>query len=197
MKNHHPEISEDRLFFFEREEVIIDDFDTVGLILDIGGGGRGVIGELKGQQVIAIDPSKPELEGAADGPLKIIMDATNLQFLDETFHTATSFYTLMYIKTFEAHEKVFVEVYRVLASGGRFLIWDANFPARFDKQKDIAVFPLTVKLPKEEIDTAYGVLWPENGRIVSYYLQLADDAGFEVVSTREDGQQLFLELQKP
>lgn len=196
MKNHHPEISEDRLFFFEREEVIVDDFDTVGLILDIGGGGRGVIGELKGQQVIAIDPSKPELEGAADGPLKIIMDATNLQFLDETFHTATSFYTLMYIKTFEAHEKVFGEVYRVLASGGRFLIWDANFPARFDKQKDIAVFPLTVKLPKEEIDSAYGVLWPENGRIVSYYLQLADDAGFEVVSTREDGQQLFLELQK-
>jgi len=197
MKNHHPEISEERLFFFEREEVIVDDFDTVGLILDIGGGGRGVIGELKGQQVIAIDPSKPELEGAADGPLKIIMDATNLQFLDETFHTATSFYTLMYIKTFEAHEKVFVEVYRVLASGGRFLIWDANFPARIDKQKDIAVFPLTVKLPEEEIDTAYGVLWPENGRIVSYYLQLADDAGFEVVSTREDGQQLFLELQKP
>ena len=196
MKNHHPEISEDRLVFFEREEVIVDDFDTVGLILDIGGGGRGVIGELKGQQVIAIDPSKSELEGAVDGPLKIIMDATNLQFLDETFHTVTSFYTLMYIKTFEAHEIVFGEVYRVLASGGRFLIWDANFPARFDKQKDIAVFPLTVKLPKEEIDSAYGVLWPENGRIVSYYLQLADDAGFEVVSTREDGQQLFLELQK-
>lgn len=197
MKNHHPEISEDRLFFFEREEVIIDDFDTVGLILDIGGGGRGVIGELKGQQVIAIDPSKPELEGAVDGPLKIIMDATNLQFLDETFHTATSFYTLMYMKTFDAHEKVFGEVYRVLASGGRFLIWDANFPTRLDKQKDIAVFPLTVKLPKEEIDATYGALWPENGRIVSYYVQLADNAGFEVISTREEGQQLFLELQKP
>lgn len=103
VKNHLPEISEDRLFFFEREEVIVDDFDTVGLILDIGGGGRGVIGELKNQQVIAIDPSKRELEGAVDGPLKIIMDATNLQFLDETFHTATSFYTLMYIKTFDAH----------------------------------------------------------------------------------------------
>lgn len=197
MKNHHPEISEDRLFFFEREEVIVDDFDTVGLILDIGGGGRGVIGELKGQQVIAIDPSKRELEGAVDGPLKIIMDARNLQFLDETFHTATSFYTLMYIKTFDAHEKVFGEVYRVLASGGRFLIWDAIFPARFDKQKDIAVFPLTVKLPKEEIDATYGVLWPENGRIVSYYVQLADNAGFEEISTREEGQQLFLELQKP
>jgi ubiquinone/menaquinone biosynthesis C-methylase UbiE len=197
MKNHHPEISEDRLFFFEREEVIIDDFDTVGLILDIGGGGRGVIGELKGKQVIAIDPSKSELEGAVDGPLKIIMDATNLQFLDGTFHTATSFYTLMYIKTFDAHEKVFREVYRVLASGGRFLIWDANFPARFDKQKDIAVFPLTVKLPEEEIDAAYGAVWPENGRIGSYYVQLADNAGFEVISTREEGQQLFLELQKP
>ncbi len=197
MEDHHPEISEDRLFFFEREKIVVDDFDATGFILDIGGGGRGVIGKLKGEQVIAIDPSKRELEVAAAGPLKIIMDATNLQFLDGTFSTATSFYTLMYIKGTDDHKKAFSEVFRVLTPSGRLLIWDAVFPPRFDEDKDIAVFPLTAQLPDEEIDAGYGVLWPEEGRDLSYYVQLAENAGFEVVSRRESDQMFFLELRKP
>ena len=197
MENHHPEISEDRLFFFEREEIVIDDFEAAGFILDIGGGGEGVIGRLKGEQVIAIDPSKRELEGAAAGPLKIVMDATDLQFLDETFNTVTSFYTLMYIKEVDAHRRVLGEVYRVLTSGGRFLIWDAVFPPRFDEEKDVAVFLLTVKLPEEEVDGGYGMLWPEGGRGVTYYVELAESKGFEVVLQEEEGQRFFLELRKP
>ena len=37
-------------------------------ILDIGGGGEGIIGKLKGEQVVAIDPNKRELEEAARRP---------------------------------------------------------------------------------------------------------------------------------
>jgi ubiquinone/menaquinone biosynthesis C-methylase UbiE len=196
VEDHHPEISEDRLFFFEREEVVVEDFDATGFILDIGGGGEGVIGKLKGEQVIAIDPSKRELEGAAAGPLKIIMDATDLQFLDETFNIVTSFYTLMYIREVDAHREVFGEVYRVLTPGGRFLIWDAIFPPRLDEEKDVAVFWLTVKLPEEEVDAKYGMLWPEGGRGVAYYVELAESAGFELVLQREEGQRFFLELRK-
>ena len=197
MEDHHPEISEDRLFFFEREKVVVEDFEAAGFILDIGGGGEGVIGRLKGEQVIAIDPSKRELEGAAAGPLKIIMDATDLQFLDEGFNTVTSFYTLMYIKGEEAHRQVFSEVYRVLAAGGRFLIWDAIFPSQVEEEKDVAVFWLTVRLGEEEVDAGYGMLWPEGGRGVSYYVGLAKSAGFEVVLQKEEGQRLFLEVRKP
>jgi SAM-dependent methyltransferase len=197
MEDHHPEIAEDRLFFFEREEVVINDFDAPGFILDIGGGGEGVIGRLKGAQVIAIDPNKRELEEAANGPLKIVMDATDLQFLDGAFHTVTSFYTLMYIREADAREQVFREVYRVLAAGGRFLIWDAVFPPRIYERKDVAVFSLTVKLPDEEVDAGYGMLWPEEGRELSYYVRLAEETGFQVVSQWEEGQQIFLELWKP
>ena len=197
MSDHHPKISKDRLFFFEREEVIVDDFDATGLILDIGGGGEGVIGNLKGKQVVAIDPNKQELERAAAGPLKIIMDATDLQFLDETFSTVTSFYTLMYIKEAGSRGQVFAEAFRVLTPGGRFLIWDAVLPPRFDEEKDMAVLSLTIKLPDEEVDAGYGVLWPEEGRGLTYYVRLAEDAGFEVDSQREEGKRLFLGLRKP
>ena len=196
MNDHHPEISEDRLFFFEKQEVVVNDFDSAGYILDIGGGGEGVIGKLKGEQVIAIDPSKRELEGAAAGPLKIVMDAKDLQFLDGSFSTATSFFTLMYIKAPD-HEKVFSEVFRVLVPGGVFLIWDVIFPQRPDADKDVAVFLFLVKLPHEEIDAGYGMPWTEEGRDSSYYVNLAEQVGFIVVDQREEDHQFFLKLQKP
>jgi len=191
-------ISEDRLFFFEQDEVIIEEIHESGLILDIGGGGEGIIGKLKGRQVIAIDTNKRELEEAAQGPLKIVMDAADLQFLDASFNTVTSFYTLMYIKDIETHRKVFSEVYRVLTEGGRFLIWDAILPHRKKADKDIAVLTLAVKLGEEEVvETGYGTLWPEEGRRPSYYVKLAREAGFEVALKKEQGQRLFLALRKP
>ena len=196
MSDHHTEPSEDRVFFFEEQVVVVNDFDASGYILDVGGGGEGVIGKLKGEQVIAIDPSKRELEEAAAGSLKIIMDATDLQFLDSTFGVATSFFTLMYIKGPD-HEKVFSEVYRVLIPGGRFLVWDVILPQCLDEEKDIAAFPLLVKLPDEEIRTGYGTLWPKAEQDLAYYVQLAENAGFNVVAQREEKRVLFLKLQKP
>jgi hypothetical protein len=46
---------EERYYLYERQLVTLDDFPSSGHILDIGGGGEGVIGRLKGQDVIAID----------------------------------------------------------------------------------------------------------------------------------------------
>ena len=129
MSEGHKEIAEERIFWFDMQEVSVRDFEASGYILDIGGGGEGIISRLKGEQVIAIDPSRRELEEAPSGPLKIVMDATDLQFLDSTFLTATSFFTLMYVKASD-HERVFSEVHRVLKLGGRFLVWDVILPTR-------------------------------------------------------------------
>ena len=197
MEEHHQEIPEDRLFFFEQEEVTVEGINDSDLILDIGGGGEGIIGKLKGSQAIAIDSNKQELEEAAPGPLKIVMDATDLQFLDESFSTVTSFYTLMYIKDIETQRQVFAEVYRVLKEDGRFLIWDVILPHRETEDKDVAVFVLAVKLGKEVVETGYGMLWPKEGRGSSYYVELARSAGFEVVLQKEERRRLFLELRKP
>jgi ubiquinone/menaquinone biosynthesis C-methylase UbiE len=84
----------DRWHRVEGQKVDLTDFFAPGLILDIGGGGEGVIGRLFGSRVVAIDPLQRELEEAPVGPLKVVMDARELKFLDGSFDTVTASSTL-------------------------------------------------------------------------------------------------------
>ena len=176
-------------------QVTVEDFPAEGFILDIGGGGEGIIGQLKGSQVIAIDISKRELEEAPPGPLKIVMDARELKFLDGAFATATVFFTFMYIDDSD-HEAVFRAINRVLKPGGRLLIWDVIMPNRPDPKRTTAIFPLRITLPQKEIRTGYGVRWPEAGRAMSHYLDLAQRTGFDVVLNTIEERWFYLELTK-
>ena len=192
----HDDISEDRWFMFDKQEVVVPDLDVDGYILDLGGGGEGVIGRLRPDQVVAIDPNRRELEGAAPGPLKVVMDARDLQFLDDTFAAATSFFTLMYIPGSD-HAKVLAEVNRVLAPGAPFYIWDISLTPRCHREEDFAVYPLLVKLPTEDVDTGYGVRWPAAEQGLDHFRRLAEESGFDVVTVREAGRVLELHLRKP
>ena len=178
-------------------EVSVPDFPAEGLILDIGGGGEGVIGQLKGARVVAIDLIKRELEDAPAGPLlKIVMDARDLKFLDNTFPVATVFFTFMYISPPD-HSQVFKEISRVLVPGGRLLIWDAIFPKRTDPGQIYILFPLHIRLPEKEIQTGYGVRLVDGEQGLAHYLELAAKAGFKVIKQEPHGDWFFLELMKP
>lgn len=179
----------------EKQTVRIEDFAAEGFILDIGGGGEGVIGQLKGQQVIAIDINKRELEEAPPGPLKIVMDARDLKFLDAAFNTATVFFTFMYIAS-DDHQKVFEELHRVLKPGGRLLIWDVIFPAPVDKNKTMAIFPFSFILPGKEIRTGYGVRRPMGEQGLAHFVALAEKTGFQIVSRKEEDRWFFLEVER-
>jgi len=185
-----------RYYMHAKLEVAVSDFPAEGLILDIGGGGEGVIGQLKGRQVVAIDLLKRELEEAPGSPLlKIVMDARDLKFLDAVFPTATVFFTFMYINPAD-HGQVFKELFRVLQPGGRLLIWDAIFPEKAGEGKTAVSYPLHIKLPKKEINTGYGVRFAE-GQGSAHFVQAAEAAGFQVVSVKDESGWFYLELKKP
>ncbi len=184
---------------FDRQVVEVSDFEASGYVLDIGGGGEGIIGCMKPSQVVAIDLFKEELLQAPPGPLKIVMDATDLKFLDGSFKTVTAFYSLMYMKP-DIQRKVFSEVFRVLERGGRWLIWDAEIPTAMEIGTRGPVFRFTFKLPKQTVQTGYGTFWPDKPMDVAYYETLAKEAGFQVVSATQKGggfSNFRMELRKP
>jgi len=189
-------IRESDLFWFEEQEITLDDFDCPGYVLDIGGGGEGVIGQLKGRAVIAIDRILAELKEAANGPLKIVMDATELRFLDNSFDTCTAFYSLMYMDENE-QRSTFSEVFRVLAPGGCFHIWEVSLEQPFKGEKLGFAVPLRIHIPGKEIVTGYGSRWPKSAHTLEYYFKLAVEAGFKALVREENGIQIYLKLQKP
>ena len=154
----HGEPDWDKLLMTEKQNPDLSVLNDVkGLILDIGGGGEGIIGQLKGDQVISIDKRKDELEEAPSTNLKIIMDATDLQFLDESFNTAAAFYTFMYFNQ-EIREKAISEIYRVLKPGGKLYVWDAIIPEGSDDPKhEMFLVLVSLTLPNgKEVNTGYG-----------------------------------------
>ena len=179
----------------DKLEVVVPDFPAQGLVLDIGGGGEGVIGQLKGKQVVAIDLLKRELESAPGEPLlKIVMDARDLKFTDKAFDTATVFFTFMYIAPAD-HAKVLQEIHRVLRPGGRLLIWDVVFPRKTDPGQAAVFYPLHIQLPAKTINTGYGVRIAE-GQGAEHFVELARTAGFEVVTRQDEAGWFHLELKR-
>lgn len=189
-------IDQNRIFRLDPQIVAIEDFPAEGFILDIGGGGEGTIGQLKGTQVIAIDSSHRELEGAPDGPLKILMDARDLKFLDSTFNTVTGFFAFMFIPPVD-HSQVFQEIYRVLAPNGHFFFWEVEIQQRSNPQQEMLVFPLQVKLPTDVINTGYGTPYTEKPLTLEDYIALAERTGFIALEQTRSGQTFFCKFQKP
>ena len=165
---------------FDRQDFVVEEFQAAGYVLDIGGGGEGIIGLLKPKQVIAIDLSKRELEEAPAGPLKIVMDATDLKFLDRSFDTVTAFFSLMFMKP-EIQQKTFAEVLRVLTPGGRWIISDAVIPRALEADTRGPIFRFRFHLPDDKVvQTGYGCFWPEKQIDLDHYRRLAREAGFEI-----------------
>jgi len=165
---------------------------TQGLILDIGGGGEGIIGKLNGEQVIAIDKLQSELEETDNNALKIVMDVTNLKFLNETFTVATAFFSMMYIPN-DLISKVLAETYRVLRKGGNFYIWDANITEKYSDKKYF-IIPLKVIMPDETVETGYGVQFKQQD--IWSLKQQAMEAGFIVKNEEIQEYTFYLKLEK-
>lgn len=173
-------MNEERVLNSDLHQVELSKEYPIHKILDIGGGGEGIIGRLYGDQVVAIDTRKNELEECENDSLKIVMDAADMQFLDDSFDVATSFYSLMYM-TKATQEKVIFETYRVLKPGGVFELWDLEIPRYEGALKDIFVANVSVKLEgvPVPITVGYGVLMDQLGQNENAITQLAINCGFK------------------
>jgi ubiquinone/menaquinone biosynthesis C-methylase UbiE len=190
----HPAIDKEHMFLAEQQIVTVtDSFRDDDLILDLGGGGEGIIGQLRGRQVVAVDMRKQELEDCAPGPIKVVADAKELPFLDEAFDAITAFFFFMYVPESD-RASILAEAYRVLRPGGQCTIWDAKIPSRGDRTQDIFIVPVKAELPDRAIETGYGVRWEGRKMTVDDITQMAQSVGFIVVEEVNEGEHFRLTL---
>lgn len=180
------------LLLIPTQSVELNPLETKGFILDIGGGGEGIIGKLNGEQVVAIDTSERELAETRNEALKVVMNAADLKFLPDSFDICTAFFSLMYIPK-SKHSKVFEEAHRVLKDNGQFLVWDVEIP-RTEKEYGQLIVPLKVQLPHETVETGYGVKWQTQD--INHFKELAKEHKFKVVDEWSKGVTLHLKMLK-
>lgn len=177
------------MYIVENQRIKIEEEILGQRILDIGGGGEGIMGLVYGHRVVAIDPRLDELEDAPEGPLKIVMDAKELSFLRNSFDAVTSFFTMMYINN-DDHKQVFSEAYRVLKDNGEFILWDAEILEYDGGMKDIFVIQLTINTPVKEIKTGYGISRKNKSQNIEYLTEMGKSVGFKV-AREEIEEQVF------
>ena len=164
-----------------------------GRILDLGGGGEGVIGRIYGRAVTAIDICPDELEDAPGDFERICMDARRLEFPDGCFDAATAFYFLVYLFP-EDRGAVFSEAARVLKSGGRMYVWDAVYDCAFPEPH---LAELYIDAAGERISTTYGVLVEGMSLNLDDILRCAAEAGLQLAGKRLEGGHFYLIFEKP
>ncbi len=154
-----------------------------GTILDIGGGGEGIIGRVYGQQVTAIDNRQEELDEAPDNGHKLLMDASALAFQDGFFDNVTFFYSLMYMSK-ETKKNAIKEAFRVLKHNGTLAIWDAVIE---NAAPDPFLIDLRIHINDLIVETTYGVGKEDAFQNSSTIIDLCENAGFKLKNALKDG----------
>lgn len=174
---------------------LINIFNDNDKIIDLGGGGAGVIGVLRGKQVTAIDLRQEELDEIPNGPIKVVADARSLPFEDQSFSAASAFYFLMYLNT-EDRKKVMEEAYRVIEERGILHIWDTLIPLPNINEERIFIVPLKILLANRVIRTAYGTRWLTNHLDFEKTKDIAAKVGFKILEEHSNNKSFYLKLQK-
>ncbi|NHJ47654.1 MAG: class I SAM-dependent methyltransferase [Asgard group archaeon] len=165
-----------------------------GSIIDIGGGGEGVIGQVGGKRITAIDLREGEIEEAkrlAPDANFVVADATNLPFEDEEFDHATSFFTGMYMSN-DIKEKAMKETYRVMKKDGEFWYWDSVV----QEAEELYIIPIKYILPNGTVkQTGYGVKSYKDQTIPTIKKML-EKTGFQVEIIENHEHWYFLKAKK-
>ena len=162
-----------------------------GTILDIGGGGEGVIGQLYGGQVVAIDNCREELDEAPNCCGKLLMDATAMTFADNAFDNVTAFYSLMFMKEAQQQSTLY-EAARVVKPKGEVHIWDCNIESAFP---DPFCTDVDILLPDREIHTTYGICKTDKQSMDTIIL-MCESAGLTLETAETAGAHFYIKCRK-
>lgn len=163
-----------------------------GPILDLGGGGEGIIGRIYCRQAAAIDNRQEELDEAPDGPKKLLMDAAALTFEDASFQHVTAFFSFMYM-SHTVQARAIAQAARVLRPGGTLHIWDAEIGSAFP---DPFLMELDIDAAGTPVHTTYGIVKENAAQNADHFLRLCQGARLNLEDRQDHNGWFYLCLTK-
>jgi ubiquinone/menaquinone biosynthesis C-methylase UbiE len=171
------------------QKIKLNEVDSVGPILDIGGGGEGLVSRIEESKVCAVDIRLSEIrEAMIHGPPAnwFVGDGQTLSFQDSVFDMVTLWFSLGYMSDWTTKDKVLQESHRVLSEDGRLSIMASRIPESCKR----FIFWGHFTFPNGTISqTGYGVRGGQ-GQTLERLLNLARNCGFRIQS-REDNDAWF------
>lgn len=141
----------------EIQNISLKRLDSEGLILDIGGGGEGLVSRIEGDRVCALDIRMSEIREAQihGAPANwFVGDGQDLCFKDGSFDVITLWFSLGYMSDWTTKRGVLEEARRVLKKQGTISIMASNIPDSTDQFVFWALFTLP---DGTQSQTGYGV----------------------------------------
>ena len=159
------------------QNIKLQRFSGKGLILDIGGGGEGLVSRIEGNRVCVVDIRISEIREAqihGHSSNWFVVDGANLCFNDEVFNIVTLWFSLGYMNDWNTKRAVLDEAYRVLRKNGRLSIMASNIP----KTTERFIFWASFTLPDGfRSRIGYGVKGSQN-QTLPRIVDLVTKAGF-------------------
>jgi ubiquinone/menaquinone biosynthesis C-methylase UbiE len=163
------------------QEITLKPIPADGLILDVGGGGEGLVSRIEGAKVCAVDIRMSEIREAQihQPPSNwFVADGQHLCFRDGIFGVVTMWFSLGYMSGWSMKKNVLEEFHRVLVKEGKLSILASKIP----KESERLIFWGNFTLPDGSVSqVGYGVRGGQD-QTLDRIVQLLESIGFKVKS---------------
>lgn len=163
------------------QQITLKRLNPEGLILDIGGGGEGLVSRIEGKRVCALDIRMSEIREAQihGAPANwIVGDGRNLGFSNSSFDEVTLWFSLGYMRNWDTKRRVLEEARRVLKEQGSISIMATKIPESTEE----FVFWAHFILPDGTVSkTGYGVRGNQ-GQTMESVIKLLEKLEFKILS---------------
>ena len=167
------------------QKIVLEHIQTEGVILDIGGGGEGLVSRIEGSKVCAVDIRLSEIrEAQIHGPPSnwFVGDGQALCFQEEVFDVVTLWFSLGYMSDWSIKQGVLEEAHRVLSNEGRLSILASSIPESCER----LIFWGHFTLPDGTVSqTGYGVRGGQD-QTLERIVDLLKDIGFKIQSQEDN-----------
>jgi ubiquinone/menaquinone biosynthesis C-methylase UbiE len=156
------------------------------LILDIGGGGEGLVSRIGGRQIFAVDYRMSKiLEARIHNPPAnwFVSDAQFLPFHRNSFDMATLWFSLGYMKDWAIKERVLSQAFEAIKKNGKLSI----LASRIDCKEKRFIFNALFALPDGTVTkVGYGVHGNQE-QTLDRVCSLLRKVGFVDLQTEDSG----------